>query len=231
MLPYEEARTKAYEVTHYPLSVKFLDACADMVWVKGNSPYSKEGLYTLHSMPTAGCCSQTEALILNQICKIIKPIVTIEIGSYIGWSTVHLAEHSRHVYAVDNFSEGAVEEIFLSNIRKLGFTNIELVNQPSDKYLASIVAEPMYDIIFIDGYHHNGQPLKDSIAAIRLLKNDGIILLHDTWEKDVRLAGDYLITEGFSEHIFDTDNWLGIYSKDRDKLAWLLEMLRSSSQL
>ena len=218
---YEEARKKAYEVTTYPLSIKFLDNCTDLVWITGYSPYKKEGLYTLYSNKSAGCCSQTEAKILTNICRILKPIIVTEIGSYVGWSTVHLAEHSRIVIAVDNFSEGEVKEVFLENTKP--YTNISLVEMDSVEYLK----ESRYnsDIIFIDGYHHNSQPLKDTYGALYNLKEKGIIILHDTWEKDVELAGDYLKVMGFEEHIFDTDNLMAIYCKDKVKLEWLLEIL------
>jgi len=218
---YEEARKKAYEVTTYPLSIKFLDNCTDLVWIAGYSPYKKEGLYTLYSNKSAGCCSQTEAKILTNICRILKPIIVTEIGSFIGWSTVHLAEYSRLVIAVDNFSEGEVKEVFLENTKP--YTNISLVESDSVEYLK----ETRYnsDIIFIDGYHHNSQPLKDTYGALYNLKENGIIILHDTWEKDVELAGDYLKVMGFEEHIFDTDNQMAIYCKDKVKLEWLLEIL------
>ena len=49
----------------------------------------------------------------------------------------------------------------------------------SDEYFESISEDVKYDIIFIDGLHHNDQVLKDIENSLNHLSNTGIIVCHD----------------------------------------------------
>ncbi len=49
----------------------------------------------------------------------------------------------------------------------------------SDEYFESISEDVKYDIIFIDGLHHNDQVLKDIENSLNHLSNSGIIVCHD----------------------------------------------------
>jgi hypothetical protein len=49
----------------------------------------------------------------------------------------------------------------------------------SDEYFESISDDVKYDIIFIDGLHHNDQVLKDIENSLKHLSENGIIVCHD----------------------------------------------------
>jgi hypothetical protein len=49
----------------------------------------------------------------------------------------------------------------------------------SDEYFESIADDVKYDIIFIDGLHHDDQVLKDIENALNHLSENGIIVCHD----------------------------------------------------
>ena len=49
----------------------------------------------------------------------------------------------------------------------------------SDAYFESITNDTKFDIIFIDGLHHNDQVLKDIQNSLNYLNEGGFILLHD----------------------------------------------------
>lgn len=49
----------------------------------------------------------------------------------------------------------------------------------SDEYFESISDDVKFDIIFIDGLHHNDQVLKDIENSLNHLNNNGIIVAHD----------------------------------------------------
>jgi hypothetical protein len=49
----------------------------------------------------------------------------------------------------------------------------------SDEYFNSITEDVKYDIIFIDGLHHNDQVLKDIENSLKHLSKNGTIVCHD----------------------------------------------------
>ena len=49
----------------------------------------------------------------------------------------------------------------------------------SDEYFESISEDVKYDIIFIDGLHHDDQVLRDIENSLNHLSNTGIIVCHD----------------------------------------------------
>jgi hypothetical protein len=49
----------------------------------------------------------------------------------------------------------------------------------SDEYFQSITDDIKFDIIFIDGLHHDNQVLKDIKNSLNHLSNNGVIICHD----------------------------------------------------
>ncbi len=49
----------------------------------------------------------------------------------------------------------------------------------SDEYFNSILSDIKFDIIFIDGLHHNDQVLKDIDNSLKHLNKNGTIICHD----------------------------------------------------
>ena len=96
-----------------------------------------------------------------------------------------------------------------------------------------------YDIIFIDGLHHDYQVYKDICNALNHLTDNGTIVCHDmnpqweitqrkhpvvgTWNGDCWKAWAQLRSElsNYSMHVVDTDHGVGIIRKGTQQLLTL----------
>lgn len=219
---YQTQRDKAFFGTNSLFSREILEDNPWLVFHPPVNPLGKKAHYTIFGEQSAICCTEEEALLLYKITAILRPSVFIEIGSYSGWSSVHILKAlcpGAVFMAVDNFSENKapklVKTILLSQMKK--FPNVFVFETDSTQFLNSLVT-PKADIIFIDGFHRNGKPLEDTIAATKVLSDTGVILLHDTWMPDVKISSDWLVDQGFKAYFWKTDNYLAAYTKG--DLGW-----------
>lgn len=116
------------------------------------------------------------------------------------------------------------------------------VNYPitSDEFFKLIYGHDIkYDIIFIDGLHHDYQVYKDICNALNHLTDDGTIVCHDmnprweitqrksgvvgTWNGDCWKAWLQLRSElaNYTMQVVDTDHGVGIIRKGRQELITL----------
>lgn len=56
----------------------------------------------------------------------------------------------------------------------------EKIEQPSQEYLPTIVEEEEFDLIFIDGWHKPPIIFEDGRNARRLIRDNGLVVFHDT---------------------------------------------------
>lgn len=123
--------------------------------------------------------------------------VVLELGSYMGRSTVAMAPFAKHIYCVDHFhpnsmgqgynpdSEGVLDE-FLANTApwrdKIGY--LEAMTKD-----ALAIGWPRIELLFIDAGHSHKDVVHD-IKFVRFLKHGGIVALHDTDKPNVIAAID-----------------------------------------
>jgi predicted O-methyltransferase YrrM len=121
-------------------------------------------------------------------------INVIEIGSYYGLSTRHIASllpESGKLYAIDSWEYDALMyDQFLSNIIHKGLTSkIFPIKQQSEKAITLIkYYAQKFDLIFVDGDHETAGVLKDLELYYPLVKGHGIICGDDWLLKTVRDA-------------------------------------------
>jgi len=118
-----------------------------------------------------------------------KEMRMIEIGSFIGESTIIFAEHFKEVIAIDPFqpdyhkedptSKFNFDEVYDEYIRRTSpFPNIKTLRLTSDDAVKELDSE-LYDFIYIDGIHTYEQVKIDIDNYLPLLKPNGIIGGHD----------------------------------------------------
>jgi predicted O-methyltransferase YrrM len=118
-----------------------------------------------------------------------KEMRMIEIGSFIGESTIIFAEHFKEVIAIDPFqpdyhkedptSRFNFDEVYDEYIRRTSpFPNIKTLRLTSDDAVKELNSE-LYDFIYIDGIHSYEQVKIDIDNYLPLLKPNGIIGGHD----------------------------------------------------
>lgn len=118
-----------------------------------------------------------------------KEMRMIEIGSFIGESTIIFAEHFKEVIAIDPFqpdyhkedptSKFNFDEVYDEYMRRTSpFPNIKTLRLTSDDAVKELNSE-LYDFIYIDGIHTYEQVKIDIDNYLPLLKEGGIIGGHD----------------------------------------------------
>jgi len=168
----------------------------------------------------AVACTPSEATLLHLAAKHLQPLRPLEIGSYMGWSSAHIASAiDQPLACVDPFVEigpdlrettsEPARQRFFSNMERSGLTaKIKLHCEKSPDVLSSIAPEGGWDFAFVDGWHLNDQPTRDLVGLLPFVSPHAIVILHDIWVRDVRDALLYILTQGFNAYICDTANFL-----------------------
>lgn len=144
-----------------------------------------------------------------------KEMTMIEIGAYIGESTVMFAENFKRVISIDphlNYDEidvnayvdfNIVQKEYLKNISK--YDNVAYINKTSDDALNNIGDK--VDFVYIDGAHIYEQVKKDIENYKNLVKVGGILGGHDYIDnQDVTRAVNELL--GTPHKVFLDSSWI-----------------------
>lgn len=228
-------RKKAEQLTAHELSARLLRSFPELVYHPGMSG-NVDVHYQDREIRGAVCCTPAEAMLMHHAARLAEPANAIEIGSYIGWSSVHLASALKQgLTCVDPFLETGAREDgvdparvaharFLANIERAGVKDkVRLVREKSPDALPAAAAGRPWDFAFVDGWHLGGAPLRDVLGVMPFLTDRAALMLHDLWIPDVRDAFLYLVARGWSHHVFDTSNYLTILWRGGDP-AWLSEL-------
>lgn len=152
----------------------------------------------------------------------------LEIGSHVGWSTVHLALSGvlldviepqlaqdprillsvidalrragvqKNVNLVPGYSPAAVEQLVRQSTLKNGIVDASL-------------APVKWSLIFIDGNHDGDGPLDDAKAAEVHAADDALILFHDLAFPDVARGWKHFVNrDGWKTRIYHTQQIMGI---------------------
>ena len=131
------------------------------------------------------------------------------------------------------FQNAVFDTIYLSENNKYGVDPQSGGNfrMTSDEFFSK--NRILFDVIFIDGLHHYKQCQKDCMNALKFLKPNGIILLHDllpqnadeefvpqrnkTWTGDVwKVAVELNISKNLDFRIVNIDHGVGILKKKKN---------------
>jgi predicted O-methyltransferase YrrM len=155
----------------------------------------------------------------------LKPSSVLEVGTHLGASTLHIASalHRSQVKKGENANLVSVDIVDVnSTVTKpwLGYGSqyspVEMVNQLGYGPFVSFVADASlnyaanckqrFDFIFLDGSHSAANVYQEIPLALKLLKQNGVILLHDyfpamkpLWSDGSVITGPYLATERFAK--------------------------------
>ncbi len=144
-------------------------------------------------------------------------------------------QNSAKYLEIGVFQNAVFDTIYLSEKNKYGVDpstggNLRMT---SDEFFSN--NKTFFDVIFIDGLHHYEQCQKDCINALKFLKTDGIILLHDllpqnadeeyvpqmnkTWTGDVwKVAVELSMSKNLDFRIVNIDHGVGILKKKKQKI-------------
>lgn len=183
--------------------------------------------------PTAVTCTPSEAELLFTLVDKLRPRNPLEIGSYIGWSTAHIASALEDVrlqcvepfFMTDEFLTQTINkqvlERFRQNMLRCSLLEkIDLITKPSPQCLAAKAPDDGWDFLFLDGWHNHGQPLRDIEGVLPYLSPQAVVALHDAWVPDVRDAMLRLMCDGFSVYSLNTANFLTICFRSEFFAGW-----------
>lgn len=133
-----------------------------------------------------------ELLLLGEFAKRKDNIIIVEIGSYLGASSLVISSANKKatLYCVDTWNNDAMSEgnwdtmkVFLKNTRKC--KNIKTLRMWSTEAVEKIENE--IDMIFIDGDHSYSGVKADVDLYFPKIKRGGIICMHDYgWAEGVQ---------------------------------------------
>lgn len=133
--------------------------------------------------------SQKNALLLYRLSKYFKPKFTLELGTSLGFGTLHLflGHPDSSIITIEGCPQTYL--IAKSNLKN---KPIELINQTFYDYIKSL-NEQKFDLIFIDG-HHDGEALKYYIKLLeKHIRDNTLIILDDIrWSDSMLDAWNYL---------------------------------------
>ncbi len=166
--------------------------------------------------------NQTEGLLdlIKELGDVSKKTM-VEIGSFIGESTIMFAEHFKHVIAVDPFlpnydpadptSNFNFDEVFqeFKNTIEEKKEKVTIHRMMSDD--AVKVLKDKYDFVYIDGLHTYEGVKSDIQNYLPLVKKGGVIGGHDYGTQHPHLLGvtkavDEMI--GKPDKVFKDNSWI-----------------------
>lgn len=150
---------------------------------------------------------------LYSIVRYLGPGSILEIGTHIGASTMHmaLAMHRNRAAPSPGLITVDVRDVNdavarpwegsgarhspESVIERLGLTKyVSFVKSPSLKFLRT--TQDRFDLVFLDGDHSAATVYAEVLAALRILRPDGCIVLHDYFPDSRPLWTDGRVTHG-----------------------------------
>lgn len=213
------ARYAAFEHTDNYISRRLLQCFPDLVYHPGPRDWQVAHCYQDNRFRGAIACTAEEADLLRRCVTVADPQYVLEIGAYIGWSTAHIAFGliNGSVDAIDSMEEhehpNQVISAFYDNMARCSVLDkVYFYPARSPEVLPSIAPIQGWDIAFIDGFHRDGQPMRDVLGVLEHINLSSVIIMHDTWMPDVRKAANYLVDElGYTRKTFETGNELSFF--------------------
>jgi predicted O-methyltransferase YrrM len=222
-------RRTAYEQTKGDLSAGLLEVFDRLVACASPTGNVQEISYRDEDLTGPVFATWREATILYLLAKHSRAKRALEIGCSVGWTSAHIAHglaKGGTLTCIDPFTETAKGLDFYCHDAKLAFDRymarggledkVRLVVEQSPRILPAFEAEDgwePWDFVFLDGWHLDGQPLRDIQGVLPQVKDTGVIALHDMWIDGVQEAARYLASQGWYFTGFFTSNSIGVFRK------------------
>jgi glycosyltransferase involved in cell wall biosynthesis len=160
--------------------------------------------YCDERFPLMGFLNRDEAVLLHNIALQFEGKPALEIGSWLGWSTCHLALGGVVLDVVDPAHEdplirASVEE----SLARCGVADrVNLVRGRSPESIAQLGRR--WNLFFIDGEHEGAGPLRDAMACLPYAADDCAFVFHDLASPAVAAGLRFLAEKGFEVVVYQT---------------------------
>jgi hypothetical protein len=163
--------------------------------------------------PEVGWCTLEEATILHNYGLRFAGAEALEVGSWVGWSTLALGLAGVRLTVVDPVLQAAPQaESLKAALGRAGLAgSVELVAGRSPSAVEALrEAARSWCLIFIDGEHSGDAPLRDAQACSAAAGSTAVMILHDAVQENVCEALGWLQDHGWSCGIHRTAQLLAV---------------------
>ena len=164
--------------------------------------------------PIVGFLNRDEAILLHNLALQFQGKPALEIGSWMGWSTCHLALAG---VALDVIDPILADPEHLSSIRDslaaagvLGRVTLYASESPAGVRELSRVTGTKWNFFFIDGNHEGTAPARDAAECVEHAAQDALIVFHDLTSPDVEEGLKFLQRQGWDVLIYQTMQIMGV---------------------
>jgi glycosyltransferase involved in cell wall biosynthesis/predicted O-methyltransferase YrrM len=160
--------------------------------------------YADERYPVMGFLNRDEAVLLHNIALRFAGRRALEIGSWLGWSTCHLALGGVELDVIDPAHDDPVIRASVEDsLRRCGVAErVHLAGGRSPEALAGL--QQRWSLFFIDGDHESPAPLRDTAAALTYAAGDCAFVFHDLASPAVAAPLRYLREKGFEVVVYQT---------------------------
>lgn len=137
----------------------------------------------------------------------------LEIGSWVGWSTVALAMSGLKLVVVDPVFDGMPQGDACKDALKTAKVEerVELIGGYSPLALAPLKETGCtWPLFFIDGDHEGDAPKLDTEACLEMAESDALILFHDLMRPNLCEVLASLRSRGWNVGVHYTANFVGV---------------------
>eukprot|EP01129_Flabellula_baltica_P016526 TRINITY_DN8847_c0_g1_i1.p1 TRINITY_DN8847_c0_g1~~TRINITY_DN8847_c0_g1_i1.p1 ORF type:complete len:272 (+),score=47.03 TRINITY_DN8847_c0_g1_i1:89-817(+) len=173
-------------------------------------------LWWVHQdFPLCGLLSRDEAHILFNAALSMNGCNALEIGSHIGWSTLHLALGG---VLLDVIEPQLIHDprVLLSLIQSINIAGLQQQIRlipgfsPQSVHQTAQKEDKKWSLIFIDGNHNEDYPLLDAQACEQYAEETCMIFFHDIAFPSVAAGLLYLRDQGWNTKLYQTQQIMGV---------------------
>lgn len=160
--------------------------------------------------PLMGFLNRDEAAVLHNIALQFAGKRALEIGSWLGWSTCHLALGGVILDVIDPaHADPVIRASVDSALAECGVTDrVRLVPGNSPEEIAALGQH--WSLFFIDGDHEGAAPLRDAMACLPYATEDCAFVFHDLASPSVAAGLRFLQEKGFHVVVYQTAQIMGM---------------------
>ncbi|HKO56448.1 MAG TPA: class I SAM-dependent methyltransferase [Thermoanaerobaculia bacterium] len=164
--------------------------------------------YVDERFPLMGFLNRDEATLLHNIALQFAGRPALEIGSWLGWSTCHLAMGGVELDVIDpQLAEGDFRADVERSLEACGVAGqVTLVPGSSPEAVPALAAARgrKWSLFFIDGDHEAPAPARDALACLPYAAEDCAFVFHDLASPAVTAGLRTLADSGFHVVLYQT---------------------------
>jgi glycosyltransferase involved in cell wall biosynthesis len=166
--------------------------------------------YADNRFPLMGFLNRDEATLLHNIALQFAGRRALEIGSWLGWSTCHLALAGVTVDVIDPaHDDPSFRAIVEQSLACCGVSDrVHLRNGSSPEGIAELGGK--WSLFFIDGDHEAPGPIRDALACLPYAADDCAFVFHDLASPAVAAGLRLLAEKGFHVVVYQTAQIMGM---------------------